>query len=273
MITDTEIATWEGRPPDMDEDGQLLLDLDGYDGPIDVLLTLAREQKVDLSKISILALAEQYLAFIERARKLRLELAADYLVMASWLAYLKSKLLLPEPEGEEEASASEMADALAFQLRRLESMQQLGARLLSLARLGRDFHPRGAPEPIVIDRRNIFSLSLYELLEAYGAHLGRQDQRSYTIEANLLHSIESVIERLSQMIGRLPGWTLLSQFLPSYNPVNIKGGEQRRLIGRSALAATFGASLELAKRGLVAIRQDGNFEPIYIRPNQKDNRA
>jgi segregation and condensation protein A len=193
--------------------------------------------------------------------------------MASWLAYLKSKLLLPGPDEEEDPSASEMADALAFQLRRLESMQQAGARLLALPQLGRELFARGAPEPIVIDRRHVFALSLYELLTAYGLHLARQDQRLYTIEPNLLHSIESVIERLSQMIGRLPGWTLLSQFLPGYDSLAVEGGEQRRLVGRSALAATFGASLELAKRGVVAIRQDGNFEPIYIRPQKGDKSA
>jgi segregation and condensation protein A len=273
MISEDDIAAFEGRSPDMDDDGQLLLDLDGYDGPIDVLLTLAREQKVDLSKISILALAEQYLAFIERARGLRLELAADYLVMASWLAYLKSRLLLPEPESDEEPSASEMADALAFQLRRLESMQQAGARLVNLPRLGRDLFKRGAPEPIVIDRRSVVTLTLYELLSAYGEHLTRRETARYTIEPFLLHSVEAAIERLSLMIGRLPGWTLLSQFLPSYDADGVGAGEQRRLVGRSALAATFGASLELAKRGVVSIRQDGSFEPIYLRPTEGEKRA
>ena len=251
---------------DVNEDGQFLLDLDGYGGPIDVLLTLARSQKVDLTKISILALAEQYLAFIERARRLRLELAADYLVMASWLAFLKSRLLLPEPENDDEPSAAEMADALAFQIRRLESMRQAGARLLALPQMDRDFFRRGAPEPIVVEQRSTFALSLFELLSAYGQHLAHRDRALYTIEPFLLHSVESAIERLSRMIGRLPGWTLLSRFLPSYDPSQVGAGEQRRLIGRSAVAATFGATLELAKRGVVSIRQDGSFEPIYIRP-------
>ena len=267
MITETEISDFEGaRPSEMDENGQFLLDLDGFDGPIDVLLSLAREQKVDLAKISILALAEQYIAFIERARKLRLELAADYLVMASWLAYLKSRLLLPEPEGsEDEPSAAEMADALAFQLRRLESMQQAGQKLLAFPRLGRDVFMRGDPDPIVIEQRSTFVLSLFDLLAVYGQHLTRHDAKQYTIEPFLLHSVEQAIERLSEMVGRIPGWTLLSQFLPSYDASAAGSGEQRRLVGRSALAATFGASLELAKRGIVKIRQDANFEPIYIR--------
>ena len=273
MIPIAEIDEFEG--PEADDDGQLLLDLDGYGGPIDVLLSLARDQKVDLTKISILALAEQYLAFIERARKLRLELAADYLVMASWLAYLKSRLLLPEPEGEEEPSAAEMADALAFQIRRLESMQKSGQRLQSQPQLGRDLFPRGMPEPIVVDRKSIFDLSLFDLLAAYGQHLSRKDRQLYTIEPFMLHSVETAIERLSQMIGRLPQWTLLSQFLPPIDAERVTSGEQRRLVGRSAVAATFGASLELAKRGIVTIRQDGNFQPIYIRsaPADRKNQA
>jgi segregation and condensation protein A len=276
MITEAEIKAFEDTPHvDADDEGQFLLDLEGYGGPIDVLLSLARDQKVDLSKISILALAEQYLAFIERARKLRLELAADYLVMASWLAYLKSRLLLPQPENDEEPSAAEMADALAFQIRRLESMQQAGARLIVLPRLGRDILIRGAPEPIAVDRRNVFTLTLFDLLAAYGQHVARHDKALYTIEPFMLHSVETAIERLSQMIGRLPKWTLLSQFLPSYDASRVETGEQRRLVGRSAVAATFGATLELAKRGVVSIRQDGNFEPIYIRgaTQTRDNNA
>ena len=241
------IAFEEDAPGEIDDDGQFMLDLDGYGGPIDVLLTLARDQKVDLSKISILALAEQYLAFIERARRLRLELAADYLVMASWLAFLKSRLLLPEPESEDEPSAAEMADALAFQIRRLESMQQAGGKLLAQPQLGRDVFQRGAPEPIVLERRMTFELGLFDLLAAYGQHIGRREKQLYTIEPFMLLSVEAAIERLSAMIGRLPGWTLLSQFLPSYDPAQVSGGEQRRLVGRSAVAAMFGASLELAK--------------------------
>jgi segregation and condensation protein A len=271
VITTTEIADFEGPEIEIDDDGQFLLDLDGYGGPIDVLLTLARDQKVDLTKISILALAEQYLAFIERARRLRLELAADYLVMASWLAFLKSKLLLPEPEGEDEASAAEMADALAFQIRRLESMQRSGAKLQAQPQLGRDVFARGMPEPIVIDRTDIVELGLFDLLAAYGQHLSRHEKQLYTIEPFMLHSVETAIERLSQMIGRLPVWTLLSQFLPAVDAARVGSGEQRRLVGRSAVAATFGATLELAKRGMVSIRQDGNFEPIYIR-SAKSNR-
>jgi segregation and condensation protein A len=271
MTARTKVTPFDDS--EADEDGQFVLDLDGYGGPIDVLLTLARDQKVDLTKISILALAEQYLAFIERARSLKLELAADYLVMASWLAFLKSKLLLPEPESEDEPSAAEMADALAFQIRRLESIRQSGARLFGLPQLGRDFFPRGRPEPIVVERRNVFTLTLFELLSAYGQHLAQRDRELYTIEPFMLHSVEAALERLSKMIGRLPVWTLLSNFLPSYDAARAGSGEQRTLIGRSAVAATFGASLELAKRGIVSLRQDGNFEPIYIKSRSADGSA
>jgi segregation and condensation protein A len=154
-------------------------------------------------------------------------------------------------------------------------MQQAGARLMGLPRLGRDMLIRGAPEPIAVDRRNVFTLMLFDLLAAYGQHVARHDKALYTIEPFMLHSVETAIERLSQMIGRLPKWTLLSQFLPSYDASRVETGEQRRLVGRSAVAATFGATLELAKRGVVSIRQDGNFEPIYIRGTTQtgDNNA
>ena len=141
-----------------------------------------------------------------------------------------------------------------------------------MPQLGRDMFQRGAPEPIVVDRKNIFDLSLFDLLATYGQHLSRHENQLYTIEPFMLHSVETAIERLSQMIGRLPQWTLLSQFLPSIDAGRISSGEQRRLVGRSAVAATFGASLELAKRGVVTIRQDGNFEPIYIRSAQADRK-
>ncbi len=273
MISTAEISAFEGEPAELDDDGQFMLDLEGYGGPIEVLLTLAREQKVDLTKISILALAEQYLAFIERARRLRLELAADYLVMASWLAFLKSRLLLPEPESEDEPSAAEMADALAFQIRRLESMQQAGAKLMAQPMLGRDVFARGMPEPVAVSRKDVFDTALFDLLSAYGEYLARRDKQLYTIEPFMLLSVEAAIERLSQMIGRLPGWTLLSQFLPSYEPSQVGNGEQRKLVGRSAVAAMFGASLELAKRGVVNIRQDGDFQPIYIRSASKNGNS
>lgn len=243
-------------------DPQLLLDLDGYDGPIDLLLTLAREQKVDLAKISILQLAEQYLAFVERARRLRLEIAADYLVMAAWLAYLKSRLLLPEPETEEEQSGQDLARTLAFQLRRLEAMQQAGARLMAAPRLGRDVLARGAPDPMPPPLKAgvgklAAEVSLYDLLAAYAA-LDHQDEPAvYDIPAFSLFAVEEALERLTTMLGRIPGWSALGNFLP--------GPADEALVNRSAVAATFGASLELAKRGSIELRQDGAFSPIFLR--------
>src|SRR5690242_5120901 len=159
----------EALPIAANDDQQLVLDLDGFEGPIDVLLTLAREQKVDLAKISILELADQYLSFIQRARRLRLEIAADYLVMAAWLAYLKSRLLLPEPEEGGEPTGAELAAALAFQLQRLEAMREAGQRLMGRPQLGRDIFPRGAPERFRVIARPIWSATLYDLLKAYGS--------------------------------------------------------------------------------------------------------
>lgn len=239
------------------ESERLLLELDGYEGPIDVLLTLARDQKVDLTKISILQLADQYLDFIVRARQLRLELAADYLVMAAWLAYLKSRLLLPAPEGEDELSPAEMANRLAFQLQRLEAMRKLGATLMERPRLGRDFFPRGAPEPAEVLRRSAYSATLYDLLKAYGEFRSRDVIKSLRIDPAELYSPEQALERLRRMMGATPDWLTLSSFLPS--------GLKSPLLARSALAATFAATLELVKGGEIALRQTAPFAPLYVR--------
>lgn len=242
---------------DTTEDTRLILDLDGYEGPIDVLLNLAREQKVDLTKISILALADQYLDFIARARGLCLELAADYLVMAAWLAYLKSRLLLPEPEDAEEPSAAALAAALAFQLRRLEAMQSAGARLMALPRLGRDFFARGAPEGIPIRRRPVIRLTLYELLKGYAGVATRAQAGTLRILPSDLYSMDDALKRLNEILGHRVEWSALSSFLPPD-----AGGGLRR---RSALAATFAASLELVRGGRAELRQDRLFGPIYLR--------
>lgn len=240
------------------DDGQFVLDLDGYEGPIDVLLALARDQKVDLTKLSILDLADQYLEFVARARRLRLELAADYLVMAAWLAYLKSKLLLPEPEGEGEPTGAELAAALAYQLQRLEAMQEAGARLMARARLGRDIFARGIPEPIRIVSRPVYSLTLYELLKAYGGHVAKQQQpQSLRILPMDLYSMDDALKRLSDMLGHTLDWTVLNSFLPA--------GYKDGLQCRSAIAATFAASLEMVRAGRAQLRQDGTFGPIFLR--------
>jgi segregation and condensation protein A len=238
----------------------LLLDLDGYEGPIDILLALARDQKVDLRKISILALADQYLAFIARARQLRLEIAADYLVMAAWLAYLKSRLLLPEPEAEGEPTGAELAAALAFQLQRLQAMRDVGARLMARPQLGRDILPRGEPERVKVVSRLVYTDTLYDLLKAYGSHAGRRQEGALHILPTDLYSMDDALKRLGGMIGRTLEWATLASFLPP--------GLGSGLVRRSALAATFAASLEMARSGRLKLRQDRTFGPIYIRRNE-----
>ncbi len=241
----------------LDPGDALLLDLDGYEGPIDVLLALARDQKVDLRKISILALADQYLAFIARARQLRLEIAADYLVMAAWLAYLKSRLLLPEPETEGEPTGAELAAALAFQLQRLQAMQEAGARLMALPQLGREVFARGEPERFKVVTRTVYADTLYDLLKAYGTHAGRRHQGALHILPTDLYSMDDALKRLGGMIGKAMDWTTLASFLPP--------GLGSGLVRRSAVAATFAASLEMARAGRLRLRQDRPFGPIFVR--------
>lgn len=240
------------------EGGGLVLDLEGFEGPIDVLLQLARDQKVDLTQISILQLAEQYLEFIREARRLRLELAADYLVMAAWLAYLKSRLLLPEPEGEDEPSGAEMAAALAFQLQRLEAMQNAGQELMKLPQLGQEIFARGAPERVPRSTTAIYDVSLYELLRAYGRVRGAaQRTQSLKVLSLDLYSVEEAVERLRALLGDAPGWRTLHSFLPA--------DLRDSLMLRSAVATTFSASLEMVKAGQAQLRQDTAFGPIYLR--------
>jgi len=247
----------EDERPERDTDEKFQLALEGYEGPIDVLLDLARDQKVDLARLSILALAEQYLDFVRRVRALRLELAADYLVMAAWLAYLKSRLLLPEPESDgEEPTGAEMAAALAFQLQRLEAMRNAGQRLFERPRLGYGRQPRGAPESVSVTRDTVFSLSLYDLLKAYGGCRQRSGSQRLSIPAVELHTVEEAIQRLERMIGRLPGWQPLLSFLPQDAASGIRW--------RSAVASTFAASLELVRQGKAQLRQDGTFGPLYL---------
>ena len=238
-------------------EGQLVLDLDGYEGPIDVLLTLARDQKVDLTRISILQLADQYLAFVAEARRIRLELAADYLVMAAWLAYLKSRLLLPEPPAGEEPSGQEMADALQWQLRRLEAMQEAGVRLMARPQLGKDIFSRGQPEGVVVVRRAVWDVKLYDLLSAYGHQVRPKDADTYQIEPMQFFSVEEAAERLGRMLGIAIDWQTLEAFLPA----GLTDPTKRR----SAMASTFVAGLQLAKDGQLELRQTERFGPIYLR--------
>ena len=246
---------WKAAPPN----GEFVVDLNGYEGPIDVLLALARNQKVDLTKISILQLAEQYLAFITEARDLKIEIAAEYLVMAAWLAYLKSRLLLPKTELVDDGpSGNELAEALKFQLRRLESMQQAGSRIMAMPRLGRAVFQRGAPEGITVIKTPVFEVSLFDLLKAYGDSHRRIDGRRLEIEPSSLFNIADAIERLSGLLGEMTDWQTLVRFLP-------RGLAKDGLVYRSAVAATFAASLELARTGAMELRQTSNFGPIHVR--------
>ncbi len=251
-----------GAATDFGLQGQLVLNLDGFEGPIDLLLSLSRAQKVDITKISILALAEQYLAFITNAQKVHLELAADYLVMAAWLAYLKSRLLLPDDHSEEQPSGQQMAEALAFQMQRLESMQEAGQRLFQMPMMGRDVFSIGAPEGVEVINDAVFEPSLYELMRSYGALRSRNTDTMLHITPQELFSVEQAVERLRQLLGDIPDWADLAGFLPK----DLKGS----LIMRSALASTFAATLELVRQGQAELRQDGAFSPIYIRARKKE---
>ncbi len=251
------------------EGEQLLLALDGFDGPIDLLLTLARDQKVDITKISILALANQYLDFIEKARGLKLEIAADYLVMASWLAYLKSRLLIPEvKENKVEPTGEQMAEALAFQLRRLEAMRKVAEELFTRPQLGIHVFKRGAPEGLRTVSKPIYEANLYELFAAYGDIRRRKDGSVYKLEPVKLVTIEESIDRITAMLGRIPGdWMTLSEMVASSSD---------RLLARSALASAVGATLEMAKQGHIEVRQETLFAPIYLRkarPGQSQTQA
>ncbi|MEO5336713.1 MAG: segregation/condensation protein A [Magnetospirillum sp. WYHS-4] len=247
---------FDSEPP-QDPAQAFVVNVEGFEGPLDLLLALARDQKVDLTQISILKLADQYLTFMAEARRTNLELAADYLVMAAWLAYLKSRLLLPDLSGGEEPSGEEMAAALAFHLRRLESMQTVGAELVARTRLGLDFFPRGEAESFASVYRTVYEVSLYDLLKAYGDFKRRTQKDTLEIEPFDLYTVEDALQRLRKLVGATPDWQDLARFLPE----GLKDG----LVARSALASHFNASLELVKEGRLAIRQDGPFQPIYLR--------
>ncbi len=236
----------------------LVVDVDGFEGPLDLLLNLARTQKVDLRQISILALTEQYLAFIERAQAMRLELAADYLVMAAWLAYLKSRLLLPPEPGEEGPSAEDMAAQLAFQLERLAAMRDCAARLMGRDRLGRDRFARGAPESVSATRRVVYTAGLIDLLQAYARIRTRDEFRPYAMDRESVFTLEEALERLRPIIGNFAEWTDIMSFIPE----DWRADPRRR---RAATAANFAAALELVKAGQAELRQTETFAPIHVR--------
>lgn len=239
-------------------DEALIVDVDGFEGPLDLLLTLSRRQKVDLRRISVLQLAEQYLGFVEAARKLRIELAADYLVMAAWLAFLKSRLLLPPDPAEDGPSAEDMAAHLAFQLERLEAMREASGRLMGRDRLGQDFFARGMPETLSIEKHTRHTATLLDLVQAYARIRTRDEFRPFAFDRTDVYPLETALERLRGIIGTTSDWTDLAGFLP---PGWRKAGNRRR----SALASTFAASLELAKQGQLELRQSGTFGPLRVR--------
>ncbi|MDE1174465.1 MAG: ScpA family protein [Parvibaculaceae bacterium] len=250
----------EGRPiavPAAEGEALLIVDLDGYEGPLDVLLALARNQKVDLTRISILALAEQYLVFINQARHLELDLAADYLVMAAWLAYLKSKLLLPPPDEEEGPSGEEMAARLAFQLQRLQAMRKAVEDLSARKRLGVELFQRGMPEGIRVVKTSLYDGNLYDILKAYSEQRVKNSVFNYQPKKLAIVAIEAARRRLEGMLGMMIDWSRIDVYLPkeyTHGPLR-----------RSALASTVSAMLELAKDGEIELDQAGAFGPLYVR--------
>ncbi|MCB2111380.1 MAG: segregation/condensation protein A [Defluviimonas sp.] len=236
----------------------LIVDVDGFEGPLDLLLTLSRTQKVDLRRISVLNLAEQYLKFVNDAKILRIELAADYLVMAAWLAFLKSRLLLPPDPAEDGPSGEELAAHLAFQLERLQAMREVAARLMARDQKGRDFFVRGLPEDVTRLRRVSYSATLLDLMQAYARIRTRDEFRPYALDRDSVFTMEQALERMRGLIGFAGEWTDLSAYLPQG-----WGGDPARR--RSATASTFAATLELAKQGQIELRQDDVFAAISIR--------
>jgi len=254
-----EILSFEtGRPAEqVEQEDALVIDVEGYEGPLDLLLTLARQQKVDLHKISILALADQYLQFIEEARKIRLELAADYLVMAAWLAFLKSRLLLPEPPAAEGPSAEEMATALANRLRRLEAIREAADRLMTRPQLQRDIFPRGMAEAIDEVRHPRFTATLYDLLSAYATQRQSRVLASVHLARRTVWSLSEARASLERLVGLAEDWSRLDEYLLRY----LADPTQKATV----LASSFAAALELVREGEVELHQAGPLAPLYFR--------
>jgi segregation and condensation protein A len=259
-------AQWGMEQAESPERGEsepaFLVDVDGFEGPLDLLLELARRQKVDLAKISILALAEQYLTFVEEARRLRLELAADYLVMAAWLAFLKSKLLLPEPpKGGEEPSAADLASALAERLRRLEAIRRAATALGQRARLGHDMFLRGAAEGVEVSTRPKFEAKLYDLLTAYARQRRKTAVTQVTLQQRAVWSLAEAREALDRLVGVAQEWMALDDFLIQFcldAPT-----------ARTVRASAFSASLEMAREGRILLRQDRAFAPLWVKRGEQ----
>lgn len=238
-----------------DDPATLTLDLDGWEGPLDVLLALARNQKVDLKAISILALVDQYLRFVEQARAIKLELAADYLVMAAWLAYLKSGLLLPR-DPEVEPNPEDLALRLQLRLERLSAMREAGARLVARDRIGRDVFPRGAPEGLRTQRKALWQAEIYDLIAAYGVITARTRPVMHVVAQREVMTLEAALERVGRLLGITLEWRTIETFLPP---------AATGVFRKSALASSFVAALELAKQGRAELRQQSPFAPLYLR--------
>jgi segregation and condensation protein A len=254
-----DVSDWEqddGQAPSAGE--TLVVDVEGFEGPLDLLLALARTQKVDLARISVLALAQQYLDFITEARRLRLEIAADYLVMAAWLAFLKSKLLLPaEPSQEGEPSGEELAALLAFRLKRLDAMRDASAQLMTRKRLGRDVFARGLPEPIRVTKNSIYEANVYDLLKAYSQQRQRNSTRTLHMEKRTVWSLKEARDELERLLGVACDWAPLDQLLAEF----LVEPELRK----TALASGFTATLEMTREGALEIRQSKSFAPLMVR--------
>ncbi|NOZ31862.1 MAG: segregation/condensation protein A [Alphaproteobacteria bacterium] len=250
--------------PVASDDGEILhVDVDGYEGPLDLLLELARKQKVDLAAISVLSLAEQYLGFIDQARTQRIEVAADYLVMAAWLTYLKSRLMVPRDAGGEEPSGEEMAAMLQFRLQRLEAMRDAARRLINASRLGRDVFARGMPEATILNRHRQWQADYSDLLGAYAARRQQGVHTEYAPEPRTVWSLADAEQILVRLIGDQAEWVPIQALLAGY----VSAPEERQ----SALASSFTASLELARRGDVELRQHDVFGPLFVRRREKSD--
>ncbi|MFN4153515.1 MAG: segregation and condensation protein A [Paracoccaceae bacterium] len=260
-MSDTIADDWGDdrlAPADRMSAEALIVDVDGFEGPLDLLLTLSRTQKVDLRRISVLELAEQYLGFVQKAQSLRIELAADYLVMAAWLAFLKSRLLLPPEPGEDGPSAEDLAAHLAYQLERLQAMREAAARLMARDQLGRDFFARGVPETISHTRAVTYEATLLDLMRAYARIRTKDEFRPFVMDRDHVFTMEQALERMRGLIGYVGDWADLTTFLP-------EGWGATPMRRRSSTAAHFAAILEMAKRGQVEVRQGEMFAPIQIR--------
>jgi segregation and condensation protein A len=240
----------------------LHVDVNGYEGPLDLLLDLARRQKVDLAAISILALAEQYLSFIDKVRERRIEVAADYLVMAAWLAYLKSRLMVPQAPDDDEPSGEMLAAMLQFRLKRLEAMRLAASRLLGRPRLGLQIYSRGAPEPLEIARKSIWEASYYELLKAYSAQRERGSVTEYRPFVRTVWSLQEARDILQRLIGDSSEWVSMDTYLEQY----LSRPDERSTVR----ASTFASSLELVRQGEIEVRQTETFGPILLRRRRRD---